>query len=387
MLSPLISIDKQRFSIIMAFCEPASPRRIWERIKHFIITDFRRRHPGAFQNDNFVEEYVLNEIRTSLYKISPVLTLEPFNIPRAPVRSYDMPFQHSAPLSNADDIKSIISCTEKFRKEQRNVFNTILGEILPGVTADNPEAPVQRPFNHYSLRPCSYFLDAPGGTEKTFTIRAVQSALRLRKHKVIAVATSAVAASLLEDGQTAHSAFKIPIPCHADSVCNISLESEIAHRLRSASLIIWNEIVMCLRHCIEAVDRTLQVVMKSPNVPFVGKCVLFSRDFRQILPVVPRGSRGMIVFICFQSSPLHQYMSFLSLSENMRLQSIRDDEDPDPAVFEYPNFPMKVGKGKLKQTEGSFIELPSSVNIFEYSKNWLNPFFQIGKKSMLTCSG
>ena len=94
--------------------------------------------------------------------------------------------------------------------------------------------------------------------------------------------------------------------------------------------------------------------MKSPNVPFGGKCVLFSGDFRQILPVVPRGSRGMIIFMCFQSSPLYQCMSFLSLSEKMRLQSIRDDEDPYPAVFEYLNFLMKVGEGKLKQTEDSF---------------------------------
>ena len=109
--------------------------------------------------------------------------------------------------------------------------------------------------------------------------------------------------------------------------------------------------------------------MKSPSVPFGAKCVLFSGDFRQILPVVPRVSQGMIVFMCFQSSPLYPCMSFLSLSENVRLQSIRDDEDPDPAVFEYPNFLLKVGEGKLKQTEDSFIEVPPSVNIVESLTN------------------
>ena len=143
--------------------------------------------------------------------------------------------------------------------------------------------------------------------------------LRLRKHKVIAVATPAVAASLLEDGRTPHSAFKIPIPCHADSVCNISLESEIEHRIQRASLIIWDEIVMCLRYRIEAVDPTLRVIMKSPNVPFGRKCVLFTRDFRQILPVLPRDSQAMIVFMCFRYSHLHQCMIFLTLSESMSL--------------------------------------------------------------------
>ena len=111
--------------------------------------------------------------------------------------------------------------------------------------------------------------------------------LRLRKHKVFAVATSAVVASLLENGRTAHSALEISIRCHADNFCNLSLESEIVHPLRRASLIICDELVMCLHYCIQAVDRTLRAIMKSPNVPFGRKCILFSGDFRQILPVVP----------------------------------------------------------------------------------------------------
>ena len=150
----------------------------------------------------------------------------------------------------------------------------------------------------------------------------MQSVLRLRKHTVIAVATSAVTASLLEDGRTAQSAFKIPIPCHGDILCNISLECEIAYRLRRASLIIWYEIVMCLRYYIEPVNRTLRVIMKSPNFPFRGKCALFSRDFRQILPLVFRGSEGVIVFMSFQTSLSYQFMSFLSLRKKLSLQTI-----------------------------------------------------------------
>ena len=74
-------------------------------------------------------------------------------------------------------------------------------------------------------------------------------------------------------------------------------------------------------------------MMKSPNVSFGGKCVLFSGDFRQVLHAVPRDSRGMIVFMYFHSSPLYQCMSFISLSEIMRLQAIRDDYEADPAVL------------------------------------------------------
>ena len=41
-------------------------------------------------------------------------------------------------------------------------------------------------------------------------------------------ATSAVAASLLECRRTAHSVFKIPIPCFSESVCNTCLDSKLA---------------------------------------------------------------------------------------------------------------------------------------------------------------
>ena len=47
---------------------------------------------------------------------------------------------------------------------------------------------------------------------------------------------------------------------------------------------------MSVLYCFEAVDRTMRKIMKSPNVRFGGKSVLFSGDFRQILPVAPRDS-------------------------------------------------------------------------------------------------
>ena len=140
--------------------------------------------------------------------------------------------------------------------------------------------------------------------------------LRLCEHKIIAVLISAVEALLLEYDRTALSAFKIPIPCHADSFCNIYLDSEIVHRLRRSSRIVRDEIDMCLGYCIQAEDQTLRVLIKSPNIPLGGKCILFRGDFRQILPVVPRGSQGMIVFMYFQSSPLYQCIDFLNLSQN-----------------------------------------------------------------------
>ena len=185
-----------------------------------------------------------------------------------------------------------------------------------------------------------------------------------------------MAVSLLEDGRTAHSVYKIPIPIYADSVCNISMESKIANELRKASLILWDEIVMCAWYCNEAVDRTLSVIMKSSSVPFGGKCILFSGDFQQILPVVPSGSRGMIVFTCFKSSPLYEYVNSLSLTENMRLRGIQNDKKADKEVLENPEFFLQVGEGKIEGAPDSLIPLPPAVNIVDSVTDLVQSVFQ-----------
>ena len=107
------------------------------------------------------------------------------------------------------------------------------------------------------------------------------------------------------------------------------MEPNTENELLQASLNIRDEVVMCVPYCIEAVYRTLRVIMKSPNLSFGQKCVLFSGDLRQILPVVPRSSRGMIVFICFKSSPPYQSLKCISLTQNMKLRAIQNDVDTD----------------------------------------------------------
>ena len=55
------------------------------------------------------------------------------------------------------------------------------------------------------------FLDAPGGTGKTFVINLIVKKLTLLQKIVIATASSGIAATLILRGQTVHSAFKVPI--------------------------------------------------------------------------------------------------------------------------------------------------------------------------------
>ncbi len=163
---------------------------------------------------------------------------------------------------------------------------------------------------------------------------------------MIPVATSAVAPSLLENGRTAHSVFKIPIPCDAESVCNISIASASAALIREADLIIWDEIIMCVRYCIESVDRTLRQIMREPKLLFGGKFVLLSGDCGQILPVVPKASRRMIAHMCLKSSIVFSELKVLHLTENMRLKALKDYPRAEPAALEYPEFFLRVGEGQ-----------------------------------------
>ncbi|GFV51715.1 ATP-dependent DNA helicase [Trichonephila clavipes] len=80
-----------------------------------------------------------------------------------------------------------------------------------------------------------------------------------RCERSIAIASSGIAATLIDGGKTAHSAFKLPLNLHhSESVnCNISEQSDMVHVLREAKLIIWDECTMVHKKDIEALNRML----------------------------------------------------------------------------------------------------------------------------------
>lgn len=103
----------------------------------------------------------------------------------------------------------------------------------------------------------------------------IQSIPKLRGQKVIAVTTSIIAAPLLEVGIIAHSVLNV-YSIFSGSFYNVAMYSKQTPYIRQANLIIWDEIMMCVRNFFEIVDRALLATMKSPNVPFGGKCILLA---------------------------------------------------------------------------------------------------------------
>ena len=80
-----------------------------------------------------------------------------------------------------NEIELAIKSSNYVRKA---VFNSIFSEILPGVTADFPFAPVSGTEQSNSKKSRGFFLDAPRGTGKSFVVPTVQSFLELRGQKL-----------------------------------------------------------------------------------------------------------------------------------------------------------------------------------------------------------
>jgi hypothetical protein len=87
---------------------------------------------------------------------------------------------------------------------------------------------------------------ARAGTGKSVWVHHVTNELRLQNKTCICVAASALAATVLPAGQTAHAAFNIPVPC-LDNTFLIWNEST-KRRIKRASVIFWDEISMVAVH-------------------------------------------------------------------------------------------------------------------------------------------
>ncbi|CAM9905065.1 unnamed protein product, partial [Laminaria digitata] len=197
-----------------------------------------------------------------------------------------------------------------------------------------------------------FFVDGPGGTGKTFLYSAVLATIRSRGRIVLAVASSGVASTLLPRARTAHSLFMIPINIRADSSCFVEKQSSRAQLLRMADAIFWDEAPMAHRHCHEAVERCLRDIMGN-SLPWGGKIVVMGGDFRQILPVVRKGTRAQVVSACVNQSPLWREVRLLQLRINMRV--LRAGMD-DPHLREFCAWQMRIGNGAEEDARESSVD-------------------------------
>nr|XP_017228440.1 PREDICTED: ATP-dependent DNA helicase PIF1-like [Daucus carota subsp. sativus] len=83
------------------------------------------------------------------------------------------------------------------------------------------------------------------------------------------------------------------------------------------------------------------------HLPFGGNTVVLGGDFRQILPVIPRGSEGEIVSSCITRSKLWKIATVFKLYQNMRLNKGTNEEEVQN-LRDFAKWVLHVGDGKIK---------------------------------------
>jgi len=197
------------------------------------------------------------------------------------------------------------------------------------------------------------FIDAPGGTGKTFLFNLILAKICITGI-AIAVSSSGIAATLLQGGQTAHSTFKLPLNLsHTESpVCNIARGSGLALLLQCCQLIVWDECTMSHKGALEVVDRTLRDLRKGDQL-MGGIPLLLSGDFRQTLPVIPRGTLADELNACLKSSYLWRHIKVLHLQTNIHVRLLGDATSHD-----FARELLRIGEGEIPvNAESGTIEL------------------------------
>ncbi|XP_061343329.1 uncharacterized protein LOC133289416 [Gastrolobium bilobum] len=121
----------------------------------------------------------------------------------------------------------------------------------------------------------------------------------------------------------------------------------------------------------EALDKTLRDVLRFSDAccldkPFGGKVIVMGGDFRQILPVIPHGSRQEVVNAIKNSSYLWSHCQLLTLTKNMRLNSGSGMQNL-MEIKDFSDWLLKVKDGDLgDDVDGeSMIVIPNGLLIKE----------------------
>ncbi|XP_058777170.1 uncharacterized protein LOC131651528 [Vicia villosa] len=95
---------------------------------------------------------------------------------------------------------------------------------------------------------------------------------------------------------------------------------------------------------------------KSSGKIFGGKVSVFRGDFRQILPVIPRGIRSDIIHATINSSYIWDHCVILKLTKNTRLQQYGINTSPSE-LEQFSNWILKLGDGKLAKADDGYAEI------------------------------
>ena len=336
---------RSTYASMLVFTELEDQRDIWEETKDLFASDFL--HLSGLEEYN--KEIYLDALDDIQEKV--------FNCGGEKIEQYGLP-----PSRNGEKSTNIIRREKSYNIEK--LAKRV--EEKEGMMNEKQkycyDAIIQAVDNCDALKSKAFFIDAPGGTGKSFLLNLILDTVRSREKIALAVASSGIAATVLHGGRTAHNMFKIPLMEHNEvRTCTIKKNTEMARLLKMTSLIVWDEAVMANKNTMAALDITLRDVLEV-NVFMGGIVFVCAGDFRQILPVIRGGNKNEELESCLKSSYFWGELNKLELTENVRLSG--DDE----MNKEFAQKLLELGKGKISEchfTDGFGVTVDKRVVYLE----------------------
>ena len=316
------------FSSLLQFCNVGEPFLLWQSFEVDLKEDFV--HAG---------DTPLVATQKALLHLQQLLPrpLIQYNLPDVDPQFHLINQQHN--VDNSEAFENAEHMRHSLNAEQQNLCDAVLRSVRKSRENNISQARL-------------FFVDGPGGSGKTFSYNYLINEIKCWGLTVSSSASTGIASTLLRDGSTIHSTFKVPVPCTSNSSCAMRPLSLDGTKLRDVALFILDETSMLSLHIFHCIDRLMRDIMGN-DIPFGGKPFLFGGDFRQTLPVVKRGNASQIVEQCILRSPLWPNFSVFHLTGNQRVR---------PNEQEFSQWLLMLGNDELpKKVSEPFkecIEIP-----------------------------
>ena len=199
------------FAVILAWCEPSNPLEIYDNHKEAMAEDFLY-HQRTLHRDEHLEfnddifNLALNDLQEKVISMGS-RQLSEYGLPqpqRVDNDRFARVYRREIDYDQGEQQAYVDHNTALLTADQREVYEYFCSMV------DRNEGGM-------------LFLDAPGGTGKTFLINLILAKLRSEGKIALATASSGIAATLLTGGRTLHSTFKIPLDLNAMDIpmCSI----------------------------------------------------------------------------------------------------------------------------------------------------------------------
>ncbi|XP_073821564.1 uncharacterized protein [Musca autumnalis] len=344
------------FSIIISTCFPSKPTDLWNNYKDAMCDDILHQIRITTSNPNLqLSDEIYNEALILIEDMCLMMSTKPLSdlgmaAPNRPMHHAFNQELRREKQYDCDALRELVrTSVPLLNRQQKYAYQTIMQAVNNGTGG-------------------FFFLDAPGGTGKTFLLALILATIRSENDIALALASSGIAATLLEGGRTAHSALKLPLnmQINENPTCNISKNSAMAKVLQQSKLIVWDECTMAHKKSLEALHKTMQDLRNNQNL-FGGAMILLAGDFRQTLPVIPRSTPADELNACLKSSVLWKHVKKLKLTVNMRVELLNDQNGE---VFS--KMLLDIGDGKISvDISTGCIQFPVGFCQFTESKSEL----------------